>query len=118
MKGVKTYTREVEGEEVQMFSVKGTVTSVAPYNDKSIRFVATSESDLGDIAGFRALSIEEESGAIKVGDKLTFSTEAGYLTGENTDDGKPANFLWSTSRGGADELSNEQVDAIKALLAK
>lgn len=116
MEGVKKYVREVEGEEVVMLSVKGTVLSVSPYSKKAVRFVAKSDSALGDIAGFRAISIEEESGPIKEGDELTFSTEAGYLTGDNTNDGKPANHLWSTSRGSADDLSNDQVDAIKALL--
>lgn len=116
MEGVKIYTREVEGEEVQMVSVKGVVTEVAPYSEKAIRFVAKTNTNLGSIAGFRAISIEEESGKLEEGQELTFSTQANYLTGEGTEDGSPANYLWSTSRGSADDLSTDQVDAIKALL--
>jgi hypothetical protein len=101
---------------VQFISVKGTVTDVFPYNEKSVRFAATTDSDLGDIAGFRATSIEEESGPLKAGEKHTFSIQADLLTGEATNDGEPGNYLWSTSRGSADDLSTDQVNAIKALL--
>lgn len=116
MNGIKVYVKTVDGQDVKMVSVKGVVTDVQPYNEKSIRFVAKSDSDLGDIAGFRAISIEEESGPLKVGDELTFATEAGYITGENTNDGEPANHLWSTSRGSADDISAAQLDALKNLL--
>ena len=108
MKGVRIYTRD--GKDYA--SVKGIVTEVAEYNAKSIRFVAKTDTPFDEIGGFRATSIEEE---LNVGDELTFSCELGYLTGDATDDGKSANFLWSTSRGSASNLSDEILAALKEM---
>lgn len=108
MEGVKTYVKD----DTKYVSLKGTVIEVTEYNKKSIRFVAETNTELGTIAGFRATSIEEK---INVGDELTFSTELGYLTGETSDNGESANFLWSTSRGSADDITDDLLAALKDL---
>ena len=113
MNGLKKYTRKVEGEgDVTFISTKGTVVEVADYNEKSIRFVAETEGPMGTIAGFRATSIEEP---IAVGDELTFSCREGMLNGSDTEDGEPANFLWSTSRSSSDDISDDMLKAIASL---
>lgn len=85
---------------------------------KSYRFTGTAV--IGglecDVAGFIAKSLGQE---YEPGQKVSITCKGSILDGTDPslEEAKPCNWLWSISRGGADDLQQSQLDAIKALLA-
>lgn len=105
-------------DQEQFVSTKAIITEFSDYNDKSYRFVATGMV-LGvetSLSGFFAKSLGREYAE---GEQVTVTVKAAILDGSDPsleNPGIPCNYLWSISRGGADDISDSQLAALKALL--
>ena len=110
--------RVFENNEEKYVSTKAVITEFNDHNDKSYRFVAKGMV-LGketEVSGYFAKSLERE---YQAGETVNISVKGSILDGSDeslTHPGIPCNYLWSISRGGADDLDQAQVDALKALL--
>lgn len=111
---MKTFVNK-DGE--QYVTTKAVIESFTDNSELSYRFTATADLNGDtDIAGYFAKSLGRE---YTQGDMVNVSCKASILLGTDPsleNPGVPCNYLWSISRGGADDLSDDQISAIKALL--
>lgn len=117
---MKVFERIEEGSEVQYVTTKCVINTFEDHNAKSYRFTGTADV-FGvdtDVSGYFAKSLDR---TYKEGDKVSITVKGSILDGtdeELDNPGEPCNYLWSISRGGADDLTTDQIDKLKALLGK